>query len=79
MAFAWKFLLPLSAINLLLVAIEMVIWPSPDSAELWIIGIINFAVAGVAIAGLATALGHRNFTPREPKMPINKVASEKVV
>ena len=79
MAFAWKFLLPLSAINLLLVAIEMVIWPSPDSAELWIIGLINFAVAGVAIAGLATALGHRNFAPREPKMPINKVASEKVV
>ena len=79
MAFAWKFLLPLSAINLILVAVEMVIWPSPNGAQLWMIGLINFAVAAVAIAVLATALGHRNFAPRSPQMPTSTVVGEKVV
>ena len=79
MAFAWKFLLPLSAINLIVVAVEMVIWPSPGTTELWIMGAINFGVAGVAIFALATALGHKNFSPRQPQLPIGKVVSEKVV
>jgi len=79
MAFAWKFLLPLSAINLIVIAVEMVIWPSPDTTELWIIGLVNFVIAGITISALATALGHRNFSPREPQMPIGNVVSEKVI
>jgi hypothetical protein len=79
MAFAWKFLLPLSAINLIAIAVEIVLWPSPGSTELWIIGLANFAIAGIAIFALATALGHRNFSAREPQRPIRNIVSEKVI
>jgi len=79
MGFAWKFLLPLSVINLVATAVEMVIWPAPGTTELWIMGGINFAIAGVAVSVLATALGHKNFSPRKPQFPIRKVAGKEGV
>jgi len=46
MAFAWKFLLPLSLINLLIAGIEVVVWPE---ALPWIVILINLAVMVVLI------------------------------
>ena len=49
MAFAWKFLLPLSLINIFVTAAEVLILDTGVLANLWIMAGINFAVALVAI------------------------------
>ncbi|MEE9583152.1 MAG: NADH-quinone oxidoreductase subunit H, partial [Dehalococcoidales bacterium] len=41
MAFAWKFLLPLALINLLITSLQVVFWPE---ASPWLIVLMNFAV-----------------------------------
>lgn len=41
MAFAWKFLLPLSLINLLLTSLQIVFWPE---ASTWVIVILSFVI-----------------------------------
>lgn len=41
MAFAWKFLLPLALINLLLTSLQIVFWPEASS---WIIVLLSFAI-----------------------------------
>ena len=46
MALAWKFLLPLSIINLIVTAIQVLAWPT---AVPWIIVVINFAIMAVLI------------------------------
>ena len=69
MAFAWKFLFPLSLLNIFLTAIEVLLWPDPTLGQLWILVAINFAVAAGAIAALANLLGHRNFRPATPLRP----------
>ena len=54
MAFAWKFLLPLSLVNVLLVAVEVTIWTEYEISAgivLPIFAVVNFVLAGVLIAG----------------------------
>ena len=54
MAFAWKFLLPLSLVNVLLVALEVVIWTEYEISAgivLPIFAVVNLALAIVLIAG----------------------------
>jgi NADH-quinone oxidoreductase subunit H len=46
MAFAWKFLFPLSLINLILTAIQILAWPT---ALPWVIIIANFAIMAILI------------------------------
>ena len=46
MSFAWKFLLPMAVINLLLVAAEVLVLPA---GMLWVMVLINFAMAAVLI------------------------------
>jgi len=46
MGFAWKFLLPLAAINLVITGIQALYWPS---LSLWILVPINVAIAAVLI------------------------------
>lgn len=46
MAFAWKFLFPLALINLVITAIEVLVWPV---ALPWIIVIVNIAIMAVLI------------------------------
>ncbi len=48
MALAWKFMLPLALINIVVTAIEVVIWPTPAGLP-WVLIIVNFAVAGILI------------------------------
>jgi len=45
MAFAWKFLLPLAVINLIITAIEVLFWPALP----WPMIFVNFAIMGVLI------------------------------
>src|SRR3990172_6468904 len=60
MAFAWKFLLPLSLLNVVLVGGEMLLWQEADLSRnlaLPLIGVVNFAVAGVAVLAWGASLG----------------------
>ena len=70
MAFAWKFLLPLSIVNVLFVALEVLIWTEYDISAgivLPISAVVNFALAGVLIAGWGRVMS-RQFE-RLPKRP----------
>lgn len=46
MSFAWKFLLPMAVLNLVIVAIEVLLIPT---SLLWIMIILNFGFAAVLI------------------------------
>ena len=46
MSFAWKFLLPMSIINLMAVAVEVLLIPASIQ---WVMVIINFGLAAVLI------------------------------
>lgn len=48
LAFAWKFLFPLSLINVLVLSAEAIQWPDPTNGELAVMVGINWAVAIVA-------------------------------
>ena len=48
LAFAWKFLFPLSLVNVLFLAAETIAWPDPTASELAMIVAINWGVAIVA-------------------------------
>ncbi|MEX2431270.1 MAG: NADH-quinone oxidoreductase subunit NuoH [Dehalococcoidia bacterium] len=49
LTFAWKFLFPLSLINVLALAVEVLVWPEPTAGQLLIMGAINW---GIALAAL---------------------------
>ncbi len=62
MAFAWKFLLPLSLVNVLLVALEVVIWTEYEISAgivLPIFAVVNLALAIVLIAGWARVMSRQ--------------------
>ena len=71
MNFAWKFLLPLSLINIFSQAILLQIFYSSSASisntELWIIAGINWLIAGISIFILAKLFGHKG---REKSIPI---------
>ena len=70
MAFAWKVLLPLSIVNVLMVALEVFIWKEYELSAgivLPIFGIVNFVLAGVLIAGFAKVMTRD--MERFPKRP----------
>ncbi|MQG19338.1 MAG: NADH-quinone oxidoreductase subunit NuoH [SAR202 cluster bacterium] len=71
MNFAWKFLLPLSVINIFSQAIILQIFYSSDSIitinELWTIAFINWILAGISIFLLAKLFGHKG---RDKNIPI---------
>ena len=69
MTFAWKFLFPLSVINILVTAVEVIVLPEPSSAQLWVLVGINFVVALVSIVVMANLLGHRRFQASTPIRP----------
>jgi NADH-quinone oxidoreductase subunit H len=49
LTFAWKYLFPLSLVNVLALAIESITWPDPSLGQLWIMVAVNWAIAAVAI------------------------------
>ena len=61
MAFAWKFLLPLALVNVLVTGAEVLIWREGDLSAglaLPIFGIVNAALAVALVIGWATFRGH---------------------
>jgi NADH-quinone oxidoreductase subunit H len=61
MAFAWKFMLPLAVVNVLVAGGEMVIWREAEMSAgeaLPLFGAVNFALAAMLVAGWARVLGH---------------------
>ncbi len=61
MAFAWKFLLPLSLLNVLVAGAEVLIWREGDLSAglaLPIFGVVNAGLAVALILGWATFMGH---------------------
>ena len=64
MAFAWKGLLPLTLLNIVVSAIELQIWNNPTVGQLWIMSGINLAVMVASILVLG-----RFFGPRVPPAP----------
>lgn len=70
MAFAWKVLLPLSIVNVLMVALQVFIWTEYELSAgvvLPIFGVVNFALAGALIAGFAKLMTRD--MERFPKRP----------
>jgi len=61
MAFAWKFLLPISILNVLLVGSEVLLWKEAgleSQLAIPLFAVINGAFAVAVVVGWATALGH---------------------
>jgi NADH-quinone oxidoreductase subunit H len=72
MAFAWKFLLPLGLVNILVTAFEVLLWEEYDLSAgliLPIAAIVNLALAGILIVGWSRIMT-RPFqaTPRRPRL-----------
>jgi NADH-quinone oxidoreductase subunit H len=61
MAFAWKFLLPISILNVLVVGAEVLLWREADldsTVAIPLFALLNAGFAVAAIVGWALALGH---------------------
>ncbi len=72
MAFAWKFLLPLSIVNVLLVGVEVLLWREYDLSAgivLPIFAAVNLALAaGLIVAGWSLVARHLERIPRRPRL-----------
>jgi len=74
MAFAWKFLLPLSLLALFVTALEVYFLRGPEGTlspqDLWLMVPINLVVTVVGVVVLANLLGQRryNVTPRSRRV-----------
>jgi hypothetical protein len=61
MGFAWKFLLPLTIVNVLIVGAEVLIWRENELSSteaLPAIALVNLALGAILFAGWARFLGH---------------------
>ncbi len=83
MAFSWKFLLPLSLINLAATSVEVYFLRGPDGAlttpDLWIMAGINIALAVVSIVlfgGLARVKAGRSRGPAVLARPVPPAAAQ---
>ena len=69
MALAWKFLFPLGLINLFLTAGQLLIWEEPTTAQLWMMGGINWVIALVCLV-VSSHLMSDKLTARAPLVPV---------
>jgi NADH-quinone oxidoreductase subunit H len=77
MGFAWKFMLPLALVNVLILGGEILVWDELElsrNVALPVFGVINFALAGALIAGWAIFLGHR----RSDRLPRRAILTQEV-
>ena len=65
MALAWKFLFPLSILNLFITAAEVLIWPDATTAQLLMMAGINWVVA-IACLVISSHLVSEQLTTRPP-------------
>jgi len=77
--FAWKFLMPLALVNVLIVAFQVMIWQENDLSAgvvLPIFGVVNLALAVLLIVGYANAFGFaRANRPRKVRMVTDTLAA----
>ena len=59
LALAWKYLLPLSLVNLIVLAVEAIAWQDPTTMELWTMVAINWVVAIAAVPTLSLVVNLR--------------------
>ena len=69
LGFAWKFLFPLSLVNLFVTAAEVLVWEVPTTGQLWTMAGINWAVA---LGGLVlySRLAGDKLSTRKPLAPV---------
>ena len=63
LSFAWKYLFPLSLINVVLLATEVLVWPEPDTGDLLVMGAINWVVAIASVAAMSRIVSLRTKGP----------------
>ena len=77
LALAWKVLFPLSLLNVLVLAVEVLVWPEPSIGELGIMAAINWVVAGAAFFVASRAVSLRNVAP-SAVLPLRPAQDERV-
>ncbi|MEX2599217.1 MAG: NADH-quinone oxidoreductase subunit NuoH [Dehalococcoidia bacterium] len=65
LTFAWKFLFPLSLINVLALVVQILVWPEPSAGQLLIMSAINWGIAIVAIVVLSRVVSLRSLPARQ--------------
>lgn len=71
MQFAWKFLLPVALINLLVVATERMIWVKADFGKeiVYVFAVVNIVLTAVIIWAWSRFIGYRpENAPKKPRM-----------
>ena len=71
MTFAWKFMVPLAVFNLLLMAVERLIWVENDLGDgiVYVFAAINIVISALAIYAWARALGYqKDALPTRPRL-----------
>jgi NADH-quinone oxidoreductase subunit H len=71
MALAWKFLFPLSLLNLFVTAAEVLVWDDPTIGQLWAMAGINWAIAITCLI-VSSRLMSDKLTTRPPLVPVPK-------
>ena len=77
MAFAWKYLLPLSLLNVVVAGGEVLVWREadvPSEVALPVIGAINAVLAVALVVGWASTLGHL----RRERRPARAILTQEV-
>ncbi len=69
MGFAWKFLFPLSIVNLFVTATQVLLWPDATIAQMWAMAGINWAIAIGALVIYSRLAGDKLRT-RAPLAPV---------
>ncbi|MBI2871992.1 MAG: NADH-quinone oxidoreductase subunit NuoH [Chloroflexi bacterium] len=67
MGFAWKFLFPLSLVNLVVTGAEVAVWPEATTAQLWVMAVINWVVAIVGVVVFSRLVRQR---PTQPEVRV---------
>jgi NADH-quinone oxidoreductase subunit H len=71
MTFAWKFMLPLALINLLVLATEKIIWTDADLGEGFVFAwaALNIVLSGILLVAWTKVMGYRpERVPTRPRM-----------
>jgi NADH-quinone oxidoreductase subunit H len=70
MDFAWKFLFPLSIINMFVTAVEVLVWSEPTLAQLWLMVGINMLVAIVGVVVFSLIFSRKGISPPRRKVSV---------
>ncbi|MFN3974436.1 MAG: NADH-quinone oxidoreductase subunit NuoH [Dehalococcoidia bacterium] len=70
MGFAWKVLLPLALINLVVTGVEVWLWPHPATVQLWGMVLINWVVAGACLVGFSAFMERWGRRPTATVVPV---------